>query len=316
MSSWDDKDDFLARWLSDELSPEEKTEFEGSEAGREYLRMIQAADRLSAPAYDTQYELSKLKTRIGNASSTPAPKVIWMRPVFRYAVAASITALIVLSYLLFRPSLTTVRTSPGQQEIVVLPDGSEVQLNAASSISYNKKTWDEQRELQLTGEAFFQVEKGSRFVVNTEYGDVTVLGTSFNVKTRQSKLEVICYTGKVNVSSENSSQDLLPGDAIRIEQGRIINSWRNENSQQPGWMSGQTFYDEPVPLAEAIEEISNIFGIQIVEENYPDSLQFRGPIPHRSASSAIQLVLDAHRSLVAYEYDSASRTLRVFEKSR
>ncbi len=311
MSHWEEQDDFLARWLSDELSPEEKAEFENSDEGKEYARMIQAAEQLSAPAYDVHGELSKLKSKIHGASEQKETKTIWMQPVFRYAVAASITALAVVAFFLLRSPLTTVSTAPGQQEIVVLPDGSEVKMNAASLLSFNEDTWEEKRELTLEGEAFFQVIKGSSFTVNTDYGSVTVLGTSFNVRTRGEKLEVFCYTGKVNVSSSNASKDLLPGDGVRIERGSVTSTWKKANVEEPNWMNGVTLFDTPVPLAEAIEELSNIFGIEVLDERYPDSLDFQGPIPHSNVENAIKLVLNTSDNILRYEYDPENNTLKV-----
>lgn len=311
MSHWEENEDFLARWLSDELSPEQKAEFENSDEGKEYARMIQAADQLSAPAYDVHGELSKLKGKIYGESQKKETKTIWMQPVFRYAVAASVTALVVVAYFILRSPLTTVSTAPGQQEIVVLPDGSEVKMNAASLLSFNEDTWEEKRELTLDGEAFFQVIKGSSFTVNTEYGAVTVLGTSFNVRTRGEKLEVVCYTGKVNVSSSNADKDLLPGDGVRIERGSITSTWKKEDAEEPDWMQGMTIFDPGVPLAEAIEELSNIFGIEVVEESYPDTLMFRGPILHSDVKEAVDLVLGIHENYLRYEYDPENNTLKV-----
>ena len=311
MSHWEEQDDFLARWLSDELSPEEKAEFENSDEGKEYARMIQAAEQLSAPAYDVHGELSKLKSKIHGASEQKETKTRWMQPVFRYAVAASITALAVVAFFLLRSPLTTVSTAPGQQEIVVLPDGSEVKMNAASLLSFNEDTWEEKRELTLEGEAFFQVIKGSSFTVKTDYGAVTVLGTSFNVRTRGEKLEVVCYTGKVNVSSSNADKDLLPGDGIRIERGSVTRTWKKEDAEEPDWMNGMTFYDQPVPLSEALEELSNIFGIEILEASYPDSLTYRGFIRHSDVKDAVKVLMEQNINYLKYEYDSENNTLRV-----
>jgi len=56
-----------------------------------------------------------------------------------------------------------------------------VVLNSKSTISFNKTDWKNNRQLTLDGEAYFKVEKGSTFTVNTNNGSVTVLGTQFNV---------------------------------------------------------------------------------------------------------------------------------------
>lgn len=311
MSQWEEQDDFLARWLSDELSPGEKAEFENSAEGKAYTRMIRAVDQLSAPVYDVYAELFRLKNKIYGAWQQKKTKTLWMQPVFRYAVAAGITALLVATYFLLRSPLTTFTTTPGQQELVVLPGGSEVKMNAASTLSFNENTWKEQRELTLEGEAFFQIARGSKFVVNTRLGVVTVLGTSFNIRTRGEKLEVFCYTGKVNVSCSHADQDLLPGTGLRIEKGSVTKTWQKAE-EEPGWVNGLTFFDDPgVPLSEAIEELVNIFGIKVLEASYPDSLTYRGFIRHSDVNEAIEVVMGQNSNFLKYEYDSENNTLRV-----
>lgn len=310
MNLWEENDDFLARWLSDDLTPEEKAEFENSAEGKEYAQMIQAADRLTAPAYDVNGELAKFKNRVAEASAVKETKTIRMRPIFRYAVAACVTAIAVTAYFLLQSPLTEISTSPGQQEIVMLPDGSEVKMNGTSALVFNEKTWAENRAVKISGEAFFQVKKGSSFVVNTDYGSVTVLGTSFNVKTRNQKLEVICFTGKVNVASTNADRDLLPGDGVRVEQGSVTSSWKKDmGAAQPSWLNGLTVFEEEVPLREAVDELVNVFGIEILDFNVADTMKYRGAFPHVSAASAVDLVLEPLD--IRYEFDSAKNTLRI-----
>lgn len=77
-----------------------------------------------------------------------------------------------------------VSTRPGSKTKIQLPDGSIVWLNADSKLEYNKNFDGELREVQLTGEAFFDVVKNPQrpFIVHTSSADIKVLGTSFNVK--------------------------------------------------------------------------------------------------------------------------------------
>lgn len=310
MDLWKENDDFLARWLNDDLSAEEKAEFENSAEGKAYVQMIQAADKLRAPAYDVHAGLDKFKARIHAASEVKETKSFWMQPVFRYAMAACITAFLVATYILLQSPLTEVNTLPGNQQVVTLPDGSEVKMNGGSMLSFSEKTWNENRSLTISGEAFFQVKKGSSFVVNTDFGSVTVLGTSFNVKTRNDKLEVICFTGKVNVASTNTDQNLLPGDGLRIEKGRVTSTWKNEvSTKEPSWLKGLTVFDEAVPLREAVDELVNVFGIEILDFNVADTIMYDGAFPHSNASSAIKSVLGTLK--IRYEFDSANNTLRI-----
>ena len=311
MSKWEQHDDFLARWLNDELSPEERAEFENSAEGKEYMQLIGAADKIQAPAYDVEGELSKLNCRIKSHASEAKP--VSRGRFIRLAVAASVAIIAVASYFLLQPNLTKFRTAPGQQEIVKLPDGSEVRLNGNSTLAYNPDKWQEERRLTLEGEGFFEVIKGSSFVVDTDLGSVTVLGTSFNVRTRNKKLEVVCYTGKVNVSSTNANKDLLPGDAVRVEKGSITRSWTGIEETQPSWLDGLTILDE-VPLEEALEELKNVFGMSVSDYDLPDTLKIRGFFDNSNPNEALDIVLGTLR--INYQYDSLNNSLRILGMDR
>ena len=117
---------------------------------------------------------------------------------------------------------------------VNLPDGSSIQLNGGSEASYDASSWEDNREISLEGEAFFDVEKGSPFQVVTAQGTVEVLGTTFNVQNRNGEFEVTCYTGKVRVASEGQEVELTPGDRAVLqdkELGKLIS-----NDEAPDWM--------------------------------------------------------------------------------
>ncbi len=100
-----------------------------------------------------------------------------------------------------------------------LPDGSIVKLNQNSVASYNSSMWFLNREIDLNrGEAFFEVEKGEKFTVETLKGDITVLGTSFNVSLRNENFQVACKSGKVAVKLATGGEPMLltPGTGIDL----------------------------------------------------------------------------------------------------
>ena len=103
----------------------------------------------------------------------------------------------------------TINQMTAKSEIknILLPDGSQVILNANSSISYSEN-FKQNRKLKLTGEAFFKVVKNPKqpFVVETSQFNTKVLGTSFNVKAYPNTINTVSVvTGKVEVSSKENS---------------------------------------------------------------------------------------------------------------
>lgn len=104
-------------------------------------------------------------------------------------------------------------------KLVFLPDGSSIQAQQGAVIAYNRVSWYWDRSVGLRGDAYFEVMRGSRFVVTTPVGDVSVLGTKFAISTGSSSstaasssssssssggLIVQCYEGSVGVTTLSS----------------------------------------------------------------------------------------------------------------
>lgn len=193
-------------------------------------------------------------------------------PIWRYVGVAAAIALLAFFFIPNLKSdnaptdtiaLISVSTEVGESKTQTLPDGSQVVLNASSSISYSDE-WN--REITLQGEAFFEVTKGEKFVVKTEFGNVQVLGTSFNVFARDGNLDVACKTGKVNVSVPKRaiSEDLTPGKAITVKTDTVKVAFRVAESIGT-WKTGE-FYFENKPISEVFEEFERQFSIEIEQE--------------------------------------------------
>jgi len=140
------------------------------------------------------------------SASPPRTRRRWMG-----AVAALLVLVLVGAWLWRQP--VTMRAGPGQQRSATLPDGSTVELNSGSTLSYRRgfQVWPlldaGRRAVQLEGEAFFRVENESRpFVVQTAAARVTVEGTRFNVRSRpavDSSTAVTLADGRIEVAPRN-----------------------------------------------------------------------------------------------------------------
>jgi len=107
----------------------------------------------------------------------------------------------------------------GQKARVELPDGSRVWLNSGSGIRYSSN-FKKKRELELKGEAFFDVQKssGKPFLVHTSFLDVEVTGTRFNVNAYDDEpfVETALVEGKVNLVLHNNNQKL------QLDPGKVL----------------------------------------------------------------------------------------------
>lgn len=178
-----------------------------------------------------------------------------------YAAAAAIAGL--LFFVFYDPGLD-IETNYAEVKKHTLPDGSIVALNAASKIKYDPDTWETNRKVKLEGEAFFEVEKGARFVVETPTGQVEVLGTSFNVYARETDLEVECFTGKVAVQTNTANKrTLTPGYATRSQSSTVLSdTFSIDTQEKAGWRNGKIDLDD-VTLRRALEEIERQFDCTI-----------------------------------------------------
>jgi len=152
-----------------------------------------AGQDCNAEQVNTEKAFEKVILASGLDSKVPEKKTLPLS--FRISGIAAAVLLVfslgsILSYFIFRPSVDEdsvclVHAPKGSQAMTVLPDGSEVWLNAGSSLRFNNTSnFKESREVRLTGEAFFKVitNKKNPFVVKTKGLDIKALGTEFNVK--------------------------------------------------------------------------------------------------------------------------------------
>ncbi len=205
-----------------------------------------------------------------------------------YIGLAAAVALIISFSILFQSEPETIYFTTGLAESIEtqLPDGSTVRLNANSSISYSED-WD--REINLTGEAFFEVTKGDQFTVLTPLGNVKVLGTSFNVFARDQEFEVACKTGKVNVSipSQSYSEDIIPGEMITLKSDTIKQIQRVPELMGK-WQSGEFYYDNQ-PFSAVVAELQRQFNIEIDFDEEKEQM-FSGYFTNKSLETALDMV--------------------------
>ncbi|RJE72520.1 FecR family protein [Reichenbachiella sp. MSK19-1] len=163
----------------------------------------------------------------------------------------------------------TIKTERGQLRTVGLPDGSRVKLSVESSLKYATDFMStKKREVYLTGEAFFEVERMPKrpFVVHAKGVQTQVLGTSFNVKALGggSRLEVAVKTGKVKVSSERDK------DQFYLEPNQMV-TWSDVRKEKMpvdalvtfGWIDGTLLFERE-PLSKVLDRLSTWYDVDFL----------------------------------------------------
>ncbi|MDJ1502507.1 FecR family protein [Xanthocytophaga agilis] len=209
-----------------------------------------------------------------------------------FKIAASILLLVLpigggLYYWYSQQQEVSYLTQNGQVKTVLLPDGSQVTLNANSVIRFNPSLQtDHIREVWLDGEAFFHVKRTAskaRFIVHTKQLNVEVLGTTFNVNTRHKKTRVILNTGKVTLTLSEHKQDppiqMIPGDLVEFKESekKILKKTVNPDTYS-SWTQSKLVFDG-TSLAEIIEILADTQGIKLtLQDTSMASLQFSGSV--------------------------------------
>ena len=282
------KEEFdLAKWLAGEMSESELAAFEKTPEYAAYAKIKKYSAQLEAPVVDEK----KLYGNITAGKQNPKGKVIplYVRII---RVAAVLVLFLGLGYFAMTVIPTTETAQNAHTTSFLLPDDSQVVLNAGSEINYKKWDWDNHRNLQLEGEAFFKVAKGKKFEVVTSLGKVTVLGTQFIVKSRNGRFDVSCYEGRVKVDYNNTEVIITKGQSVAFAEGNAIDVPAN-NGSGPEWLNHKLAFNRE-SLQNIIDELSRQYAIQIELKGVSSSQLFTGVLPLKNLDEAIQIVASTY----------------------
>ena len=295
----------LARWLSGDLNPEELASLQAHPDFADWERIVREVDSWDRPRSSGTEEWEKQKALLVEKGESERPAR--RRVLYLVSALAAGILLTIVAYMLLQSDEILLESALAERQTYTLPAGSEVHLNAGSTVRYEPGDWSKARVLQLEGEAFFDVHKGVPFIVETSVGEVRVLGTQFNVLQRAKRFEVVCYEGTVRVSSGQRTQTLKAGEGVVLETA----GFRRTDSQgksEPGWKSGVVRFDN-APIAHVFEELERQFAIQV---NFPSNLpgKYTGPMPLSNLEQALDIICGS----MNLNYKVAGKEIRISEK--
>lgn len=214
----------------------------------------------------TGTDTEALWQRIRKSAHEEAP-VRKLSPRRRWAMwsAVAVAVLLLLIAVWGMDRGVTVRTARAEHITYSLPERSEVRLNADSRLSFHPGRWDKMRYLELEGEAYFSVTEGEPFIVATPTGSVRVLGTTFNVYSRQDSFRVLCTSGRVLVKLDEQPDSvvLTAGQQARLgPQGRLLKILVEAQEAEVDWLTNIYRY-RAQPLSEVFREMERQFDISI-----------------------------------------------------
>lgn len=180
-------------------------------------------------------------------------------------------------------SYNTISTPKGGQYQVILPDGSEVYLNAASSLKYPVKFNKNERRVTLSGEAYFEVSKNPAkpFIVESENQSVKVLGTHFNVSGYPGEVvKTTLAEGKVLVSTLRGTDKItLTPNQQAINNGTSLHTQSVNAGDVIAWKDGLFVFTQ-TNLKTVLQQISRWYDVGVDYTNIPD-IAFDGEISRK-----------------------------------
>ncbi|RZK52848.1 MAG: DUF4974 domain-containing protein [Pedobacter sp.] len=208
----------------------------------------------------------------------------------------------------------TITTPKGGQYQVLLPDGTKVWLNAASSLKYPEVLGKTERIVTLTGEAYFEVAKDGRpFYVNSEQQSVKVLGTHFNVNTYMDDqvAKTTLLEGSIAINNQKSSKILKPGQQALIGNSGLINIDKDVDvASVVAWKNGLFVFDN-AGLKSILNQLERWYDIKIDYSNIPNK-RYNGMVPRKAKLSEVLNMLELTGN-INFEIE-AGRALKVFNK--
>lgn len=177
----------------------------------------------------------------------------------------------------------SIRVPAGNRTNLILPDGTEVWLNANTSLKYPLTFTRSNREVILDGEAYFDVVKDQKpFIVKTDKYNIEVLGTTFNVESysKESSFKTALFSGKVKLSNNNSDNNniyLEPGQTAALVDGKLLVSSTGDLDVYR-WRDG-LIYIEDKSFEDIMKLFEKYYNVRIeIRNNKVKSLGYKGTL--------------------------------------
>ncbi len=271
----------LTRYFSGETSQEENREVEEWIAQsknnlKEYNQVKQAWDLMDKTYRGREIDIEKewkyLQSKI-HLHADNRKRIFVIRRVLQIAA----TILILLGVGLISRQFYTIKsvnTKVAETREIILPDGSNVTLNAGSKITYTKNYASLNRQVKLKGEAYFEVKKDTSlpFIISLNKAEIEVLGTSFNVKAykKSDVVEVTVTEGKVSLYDKDIRAKKVVATvgekATYNYSQKIVRKTSNRNQNYMAWKTHKIIFDND-NLSKVVETIGEVYHQKLVLTN-------------------------------------------------
>jgi len=257
-----------------------------------YAALLEQEEAAPDEVHDYVSLLAELHTQLdARAPAVPTHRI--GRPWGRWAAAAAAVTVVGVGSWWYQqqalPKTVQYSTTYGQTQVVHLPDGTDVTLNAQSTLRHTG-AWTTRgpREVWLDGEAFFSVKhlpNNQHFIVHTTAGfNVEVLGTKFTVYRRHAQARVVLLSGKVKVDFADQLKPaviLRPGELLQTsdkQPQRVVHKLVQKDDDAVWQVNKIVFHD--TPLAELATRLRDTYGVEVVvKDSILNQRKLTGTVP-------------------------------------
>jgi len=255
-----DKDTLLSKWIEGTISENELAELSTQFDLNEMSEILTKQESYDIVVNDSAELWDKLDAKISNQKKPkPSNARRWI----------SVAILVGLSSLLFSYFYFSVKN--GDQKIItpkskttthLFADNSEVIISPGSKVSYDDLEWNNQRKINLEGQAFFKVVSGPPFIVHAGPGTVRVLGTQFEIWEKDGNMKVSCMEGKVEVENFSGDKQVLRiGESVQLNSSNMseVMSHSLKNAE---FLSGRYNFQK-ISIVSLASEIERFYDIDV-----------------------------------------------------
>lgn len=257
---------------------------------------------------------TSVKARIRQSLFTKMPRVKWRRVIASASAVLAAAVVLFMCMLWSRPSenaapeIFEIVAERGQKSSVTLPDGSRVMINSASTISYTSDYNVKERNVFLSGEAYFDVASNADipFVVHADKVSVTALGTEFNVKAYAEDPYVVTTLVEGSVRTEAGTQyELLTRaqEASYNKEADVLLAYDVKDiSRAVPWIRNELLFENE-SLADIAVTLERMYNVTIVfEDEAAKGYSYTGLIRNNSLQNVLELI--SSTSPVGYKMNS------------
>ncbi len=296
---------------SKEYETLEEWKQEAAEALAALNNMEEKASANSYKSYDKQAAWSKVSNQLENSSDTPTPQKPSNNRWTWVGVAALF--LIALSVFMYKAKVNEVEDvkmykSQAENMAFALKDDSQVWLREGGCVLSIESDFTQERRVKLEGEAFFDISKDAEkpFIVELSNNDfIKVLGTSFNVIHEGNKLDLVVYSGVVELHTLNRVLTLQKGDmATRLKGSITLN--KNKDNNKISWKTNHLVF-EGTSLNKVFDAVENHYGVTINVDKGSPMCRVRT----KFSGEKIEAVIKELSELSGFKYEISDNQINV-----